>query len=206
MITARRNSAGVSFPEQEVLRISKSGRFLVKPGLGAFVYGYSLIFSLDHVLCARDLDAVDAQELSDFVSEEIRILRSLTGSPVIFFEHGSESKNHITGCYDHLHIHLLPLQVSILDDLIEELGFPVEYSQDFFARTSMRASSYIMYGDISGKVYYFFLDRVLRSQTIRQICCQRLGIPDAWDWALYPNRDCIASYVKSYRENAVVHD
>ena len=82
------------------------------PGLGAFVEGYSLIVSKQHVSNTGCLDDTSIVKLEQFATEVKRILRVIYAVGTIVFEHGSLGVRRKAGsCIEHHHLHILPFNL-----------------------------------------------------------------------------------------------
>src|SRR5215218_6653053 len=95
------------FPEDHILAESRS--FYVKPGLGHFAEGYTLINSKCHLKSFSYFPEEELKELSKVVSIVRDRLKIIYGCNVVVFEHGEVNGQHHPGCcLDHAHLHLIP--------------------------------------------------------------------------------------------------
>ena len=184
-------------PEDYLLAESRS--FYVKPGLGHFTEGYTLINSKRHVKSFSYLTEEELEELSRVVSVISSRLKEIYKYNVVAFEHGEVNGKHHPGCcLEHAHLHLIPLPEHVDDgmslcfkrDDIFELSELGKYSVD--------GISYLLYVDRSGEIAVYNIDTDLPSQFLRREFCQRLGMVDYWDWAVFPFRDSIGCFLARY--------
>jgi ATP adenylyltransferase len=184
-------------PEDSFLAESRS--FYVKPGLGHFIEGYTLINSKRHVKSFSCLSEARLEELSKVVSVVRDRLKAIYGCNVVVFEHGDVNEQHHPGCcLDHAHLHLIPLpghiddglRLSFLKDKLCELRELGVYS--------ISEISYILYIDRSAEISVYRVDNNLPSQFLRREFCRRFGMTDYWDWAVFPFRDSIGRYLARY--------
>lgn len=99
-------------PWDEIL--FETDNFVVVPTLGAIVRGWLLIVSKDHYLCMGALPKSLWPELLGLKSYFSNLLTDIYG-PITMFEHGPHSEKLEIGCgIDHAHLHLVPLNFSLL--------------------------------------------------------------------------------------------
>jgi ATP adenylyltransferase len=168
--------------------VHESENFVVMTSLGSLVEGWLLIVPRIHTLSAGALPAVLSEELR---SVKARVCEMLTAGygPVNFFEHGPSECRHTTGCgVDHAHVHAVPG----IEDL---LGAAVPF---------LPPSARFRPGDINDcreaiakGLDYLYLEQPngdpwiatagnFGSQTFRKAIAARLGLPDRYDWKVFP--------------------
>lgn len=158
-------------------------RAFAVPSLGSFMPGYLLAVPVAHVTASCRIPAEGKARFAAFVYKLASQLTSLYGTQVTIFEHGaclSNSKPQ-SACVDHAHVHLVPGNY----DLSTEAPSQVYKHESFMEFLEMKQSdSYLMLQDPAGPILSF--DDKPTSQFFRRIIAQRLGIPDYWDYAMFP--------------------
>lgn len=190
-------------PEDQVLAESQS--FFVKPGLGHFSLGYSLICSRRHVGNMASLSLSELDELGTITEVFCARLRTITGKQIVVFEHGACSSNRGGACIDHAHLHLLPLPNEVAPELVLPITSRLIRSFRELQPLSGWNGAYLYCStDLDmGRAYQ--LDRVLPSQYARRVYCERIGKPDEWDWAVFQYRDQIRNFIDQYLAEAELY-
>ena len=163
----------------------------VIPGLGAFVPGYVLIFPEQHVESILKIPRERSDAFSLLLAKTAKAIRAVYG-PLTIFEHGSCTRRDLrrSACLDHAHIHLLPGSYGLLCHL-QKLG-----------RISLDRT------DFSGLVehvgYLYLHEPTLAprycpdpgvSQFFRKRIAEQMGIPEEWDYLMYPPLDNVRQTV-----------
>jgi diadenosine tetraphosphate (Ap4A) HIT family hydrolase len=153
------------------------------PSLGSFVPGYLLAVPVAHVTASCRIQESDKARFASFVNKLAFKLTSIYETQVTVFEHGAclSSQEPQSACVNHAHVHLVPGNY----DLTTEAPSPV-YKHDSFAEfmEEEQSKSYLMLQDPGGPLLSF--EDKSTSQYFRRIIAQRLGIPDYWDYAMFP--------------------
>lgn len=190
-----------NFPEDEV--IDETIKLYAKPGLGHFAEGYTLILTKDHYPSYAYLCLNDLRELDLFKQSIKSNLESIYRKPIIAFEHGYvDSQNRASSCanscIDHAHLHLLPCDVDLQNLLIQKFDYETISETTELSKYKTSKLSYIYYESISGEKFVFTTHEQFPSQFLRRLLCENLGIPDMWDWTVFPFREKIESFKKAY--------
>jgi diadenosine tetraphosphate (Ap4A) HIT family hydrolase len=192
---------GGEHPEDHILAESQS--FYAKPGLGHFVNGYTLVNSKQHVTSFSFLPVDQLAELEVFSVEIARRLELVYGAQPLGFEHGEVGGRFHPGCcFEHAHLHLLPLPDRIGDSLSLDFIATRLGSLGELRSFSCRSIPYLLLRRRNGEVVVFNVDRNLPSQFLRREFCSRLGKQHQWDWAVFPFREEILKFTKLYHESA----
>ncbi|MFA6215443.1 MAG: hypothetical protein WC768_02655 [Patescibacteria group bacterium] len=162
--------------------------FVVFPTLGCFIEGYLLIASKFHYIGIGQIPSNLHQELEEVQQKVSNVLLENYGIAPVFFEHGPAScGNKGGGCIVHAHLHALPVEVDLLQD-ISSL-FECQPVTGFGAMQQLYAEGtpYLFWQNADGKRFVFKLSRTdfLPSQFIRRIIAEKLGLPERWDWRSY---------------------
>ena len=191
-------------PENIIL--DSSSNFYCKPALGQFIEGYLLINSKRHIPNFASLSSIEEyNELENLIQKtQFKISKILRKSEFITFEHGSTNRfcnvNACKSkCIDHAHMHIIPTSKDIIKDL--HLMFEVFEINCLTDLNSYANNSYLYYSSTLSKKHYCIpINSYLPSQFIRQLICQKLDIPDMWNWNQHPFRDRIAKFNSKYIE------
>ncbi len=163
--------------------VLQSENFVVVPTLGHLVPGWLLLVPRKHYICMGALPSETLSELASVKDEAERLLLSLYRPP-IKFEHGSCSYGKAGACVDHAHLHLVPME----QDLSNELNFlfsrrPVRSCGDLSVEYQL-ARPYLFYEDSAGLASIYEIS-VIPSQFMRMLVARRLGMLDRYDWRRY---------------------
>jgi diadenosine tetraphosphate (Ap4A) HIT family hydrolase len=150
-------------------------------GLGAFVPGYVLVFPEQHVESALRIRQETSGAFRDLVQRTVSAVQSAFGPPTLF-EHGSCPRQGVrrSACLDHAHIHILPGSYD-LRSYVTGRGGPQDQSVN--ERTLDRAAYLFLHEPMMRPVYG--RDPGM-SQFFRRQIATALGIPDEWDYLLFP--------------------
>ena len=100
-----------------------SDNFFVFPSLGQIVEGYLLISPKNHHLSIAQIPNNLYFELEELKNKVKKVLTDNYQKP-LFFEHGPISKYEKGGCcIDHAHLHCVPAEVDILEDLAKHFDY-----------------------------------------------------------------------------------
>ncbi len=160
----------------------ESDNFIVFPALGQIVEGYLLIVSKKHYISMGQVPSGLYSEL-DSVCRKVREVLSDNYEIPLFFEHGAVSQIKKGGCcIEHAHLHAVPIEVDIMD----ELAGRFEYSKikSFFKirRQFKKGISYFYYESNLGERYLFEISEIVPSQYIRRVIANKVGRPERWNW------------------------
>jgi diadenosine tetraphosphate (Ap4A) HIT family hydrolase len=163
------------------------------PAVGAFLPGYLLASPVVHLSSVRGLPSTSRAGFAEFVEQVAARVHERYG-PSTIFEHGScrQAERRRSACLTHAHVHIVPGSYSF--DL---LGLPVlefaslaEFSD---SPANSRVDGYLMYREPGGPVCY---SRDLGvSQYFRRHIASVRGVPDDWDYALFPHFDNIRTTI-----------
>jgi diadenosine tetraphosphate (Ap4A) HIT family hydrolase len=179
--------------------IYETEHFVVVPSIGQLVEGYLLIVPRGHYLSIGHLPQTLLLEFEKLQKLTKSILTDAYTSPILF-EHGPVSeKQHGGCCVDHAHLHLVPANVDLrgrLDNLLPSKSILS------FAELALETSSerpYLYYESQNGDRSVYPATGV-PSQLLRKVLAQELGIPDQWDWLIFPGKErLVRTYVKLVR-------
>lgn len=181
------------FPPDKNRILKKTKDFYMMLSLGPIVEGYMLIITKKHIPLFQSLpEHLVAEFLA--IKRAVRKIFSEEYGGCVFFEHNLSStsitKRDTPHDY-HAHLHCVPTDVDILEDIGEVLT-PIHvdnwYSLGDHAR---RFSESIYYENNSGDMYIFSVNKLVRKQFLRYLLAEKLGVPERADWNIYLGWDDI---------------
>lgn len=188
---------GESFARRAVL--AASGHSSVIPSVGALVAGHVLVVPNEHYTNIACTPRAKTADLSALALAVYGALRSTYRVEVVAFEHGSlDGETRSGACLDHAHLHLLPLEGG-LTSVVQKSpslwtrvrsGEILQSASDYLDR----GSSYLSLWD--GLGWWIRSGVNVRSQELRREVSSVLGVPDRWDWGIFPNTDLMARTVQ----------
>jgi diadenosine tetraphosphate (Ap4A) HIT family hydrolase len=158
-------------------------RAMAIPSLGSFRPGYLLVVPVTHVTASCRIPTGDKARFAAFVSDLVSQLTLLYRTQVTIYEHGACLSNDKSqsACVNHAHVHLIPGHYDLTTEAPSEVCKHNSFV-DFLEEG--QSDSYLMLQDPGGPLLSF-QDKP-RSQFFRRIIAQRMGIPDYWDYAMFP--------------------
>jgi diadenosine tetraphosphate (Ap4A) HIT family hydrolase len=164
----------------------------VIPGLGAFVPGYVLVFPEQHVESTLRLRGEAGFAFGDLLSQTIRSVTETFG-PATVFEHGSCSERNVrrSSCIDHAHTHVIPGIYGLSAFLTEPFSLAVD-------RQKLTSGTNVGYLLVDEPPYgpQYGLDPGV-SQYMRRCIAVKLGIPDEWDYLIFPRLENVAETARA---------
>ncbi len=181
----------------EILAQTKD--FVLVPGVGALVQGYTLIVARKHYRTMASVGAPELAEFLDFVAHISDELRKLYG-PLLLFEHGSATPQVSKGtCIEHAHWQILPLPTTIWTRLeSDRMLIEVRDFRDVACQLGWR-QSYLYIQDSEGICKLLVQNSPIPSQLLRREIADALGRPQEWDWALFPNWGNLRATIRDVR-------
>jgi diadenosine tetraphosphate (Ap4A) HIT family hydrolase len=164
----------------------------VIPGLGAFVPGYVLVFPEQHVESTLRIRGQAGSAFGDLLSRTIRSVTEVFG-PVTVFEHGSCSQRNLrrSACIDHAHTHIMPGVYGLSSFMPKPFGQPA----DPMEQTLKADVGYLLLDELPYGPQYGPDPGV--SQFMRRCIAVKLGIPDEWDYLLFPRLENVTETARA---------
>jgi len=193
-----KGEASLELPENQIIR--KSDFFYTKPALGAFIEGYSLVNTNEHIENMKCLSQFELTKLSSYIRIEIKNLQRIYNSPILLFEHGSLHKNCdkrencIGKCIPHAHIHLVPTRINPIEELKQKFDYEVLDKLNHIS--SIDYKSYLLISNDFNKYYVFKADERVKSQFVRKLICKENKMKEQWNWVYYPFRKNILNHLR----------
>jgi len=170
--------------------ISSTKKSLSIIGMGALTPGYILIAPKEHHLRLLDLDKEELEDLLR-MKEVIGAHIEQKYGPVMFFEHGSARNCVASGaCVEHAHLHVIPQTIFEFRQFIPTGVIETRFSSFQEFATEYKTKGSYLYLELSPEeIYTYNCGDQAPSQFFRQVWANALGIPDKYDWALFPESD-----------------
>ncbi|MEO1053378.1 MAG: hypothetical protein AAFX87_22280 [Bacteroidota bacterium] len=190
------NTYDSSYPENYIFLECDS--FYAKPALGAFIDGYVLINTKEHISSFSKLNLHEFNELEWFIREVSGLLKNLYKKDVLIFEHGELSKlcnvrNNCPGkCLDHAHLHMIPGNFDVVPLL--KNNFVYQELEEFNELTKTQFGNYL-YVRHNEDHWVFDADNKVSSQYLRRLIANMSGLGDKWNWVSHPFRDKIREFL-----------
>jgi ATP adenylyltransferase len=186
IVAGKYKYAGIDEP------FASNDEFIALASIGAIVEGWSLIIPKAHQLSMRNVYWNSV--LSDFLGSVLPPLIYQYG-PLIAFEHGANKEGSTTACgTDHAHLHLVPIDESLLPDLN---GSGLKWVQCHTTEIAFRSghNEYLFYTELSNNAvwqdpvgYLHILDQPI-SQFFRRLLAKRKGGTEEFDYNRFPYLD-----------------
>ncbi|MCP4372380.1 MAG: methyltransferase domain-containing protein [Deltaproteobacteria bacterium] len=207
------NSFRILFSKEELNTrvIHETSNYMATPGIGALLSGYVLVWSKQHVMSLSYLSPEQLEELEHLVTILRNQIYKTTKIPTVVFEHGGTG-SHIQlneircgACIDHAHLHICPTLTDINTrfDVEKFKIHQIARLQDL-ANWQSKKTHYLFYENLAGEKIIYQPKESLPSQFMRRHWSENLGIPDKWDWALFPMKHHMISTIDMFRKNS--HD
>lgn len=102
----------------------------------------------------------------------IKLYRELYNSDTLFFEHGSAKSGYAGASIDHAHLHYVPYNSSINNDLDKLLGKAIEC--DIFAHSTFKNEFSYIYTENSNNKKIYKVEK-LPSQFLRKLMSEKIN-------------------------------
>ena len=175
--------------------------FIIVPTRGCIVEGYLLIIPKHHYYGMASLPQDKIADLTKIKNQVRQYLTNHFTAP-IFFEHGPicRTTNRAGSCLDHAHLHCVPVQHDFLKLLRNSHQLKALDNFEELAMESTMNRSY-MYYENQGGLKFVFSDINVPSQYMRRLIAKTIGIPNKWDWAVFPFEKHAQSTIKTLESN-----
>jgi diadenosine tetraphosphate (Ap4A) HIT family hydrolase len=181
--------------------IKETENFVVFPSIGQIVEGYLLVIPKQHYLCMGALPDRLFNELENIVDECERALLEVYSSKSILFEHGAVGttlEKRAGCCTDHAHLHIVPGEVELLDEIKKNYTPQRIYSFKDLKEKWVKNIPYLFYRNTKKEMFVFDVPPVI-SQYFRQILAKKLNKIDRWDWRRYSGKKEMINTIKRLR-------
>lgn len=162
----------------------ESQNFVALPSLGALVEGWVLLVPKRHFISFGAMPDSVLAEMSDFKSFVCSVLGQCYGT-LGAFEHGPSAASRTMGCgVDHAHLHLVPCQFDLLNEVTPYLPRGVTWTNAGIEECQAayrRGEDYLYLEQPIGSARIATHDR-FGSQLFRRAIATRIGVWDQYNW------------------------
>lgn len=157
--------------------IYKNKNFFVMPSVGPISPCHLLVCPIKHVNSFAQLDYNILEEATEFLINILKLVHDEYGC-VIAFEHGSSKEGISSSSCSHAHIHVLAAKIP-LEEKLKQKGLYLEKIESIKEIKSIFKNNtpYFLIIDNKG-VLWVTEDEICRSQYLRILCAEELGIKD----------------------------
>ena len=176
----------------------ENAHFVCIPALGALLPGYVIVVSKRHVTSINRLTEIEIDSLTS-------ILHQLMGFEIyqdghLLFEHGTQNSLRGGACIYHYHLHFLPIQNMTISNIEERI--PISTTRHmveniFSVRSNKTEQSYLLLSD--GITTVCHMSDEIPSQLVRRIVAEYIGMPEQWNWTIYPHMDRVVQTIDAVR-------
>ncbi|WP_163995677.1 hypothetical protein [Pyxidicoccus caerfyrddinensis] len=180
---------------------------VVVPALGSIIEGYVMLVSKNHRSSVATLKAQQATQVQRELDSVLSALEKQSGSSRwVVFEHGTTLDCGLKACcVDHLHLHLLPVDMDLAADLATRLSCEarhIEALQELRQVRESGADNYIYVRNPDGK-HYVLTPPAYSSQFVRQVLAERAGKGDLWNWQHHPMEADSLKTIRMFRDAGI---
>lgn len=164
--------------------------FFVVAAMGQFIGGYVLICPRLHFLNLGVMHSDLHDQFLHLKGQVCTVLLEEYGNKIMLFEHGPASRQMRGGsCLDHAHLHALPVDLNTPPDWVSACldGGRIHDISDLFEYAAAGRPYFFL--ESSDSTMYLYDASSLPCQYGRQVVARLLGIPEQWDWRMYPHLD-----------------
>ncbi len=181
--------------------IMETDKFFLLSSIGSLVEGWTMVIPKNH--CYSMKEFYTQPEFQQFVNDSVSKLSNIyKDKKIIAFEHGANKFGSLTACgTNHAHIHLVPIDSSLLDDIQKHLSFD-KISIDEISN-HISDNEYLLYIDIektlnSSPAHIHILEKPI-SQFFRKIIAEKLGNPEKYNYKEYLNKEISEATIKAFK-------
>lgn len=163
---------------------SDEDKAFVVPSVGSLVPGYLLAIPVLHVTATCRIPEDEKERFASFVETIRTRLEQIYKSGVTLFEHSAcgAPQQARSACISHAHLHLVPGSYDLASEAPQSRMMQYASLRAFIE--GEHTSSYLMLQDPGGPV--IASEDPAIPQFFRRLIAKRLGIAEAWDFALFP--------------------
>lgn len=184
--------------------------FYVTAAIGAYMPGYIQLCSYYHRTSATGIISTEREEFKRLSKAIRNSFQSVYGNYGIGFEHGQAGtclwrENHIHSLCHHMHVHFLPTEIDIHNDIVAKFSDYIEVADidDMIEirKNVLCGAPYLYFSPTLNRGYmYSVADIEVPRQFLRRCVAEQLGISEKADWQEYPGVEFYEQTIKDLSE------
>lgn len=171
MNTRFKNNKLVNLPSEECI-LFENNNIYVQVDISPLCRGHILIITKEHYLNFYETPDGIKKDTKKIMNTIIKLYRELYNSDTLFFEHGSAKSGYAGASIDHAHLHCVPYNNSINNDLDKLLGKAIEC--DIFAHSTFKNEFSYIYTENSNNKKIYKVEK-LPSQFLRKLMSEKIN-------------------------------
>lgn len=171
MNTRFKNNKLVNLPSEECI-LFENNNIYVQVDISPLCRGHILIITKEHYLNFYETPDGIKKDTKKIMNTIIKLHRELYNSDTLFFEHGSAKSGYAGASIDHAHLHCVPYNNSINNDLDKLLGKAIEC--DIFAHSTFKNEFSYIYTENSNNEKIYKVEK-LPSQFLRKLMSEKIN-------------------------------
>lgn len=171
MNTRFKNNKLVNLPNEECI-LFENNNIYVQVDISPLCRGHILIITKEHYLNFYETPDGIKKDTKKIMNTIIKLYRELYNSDTLFFEHGSAKSGYAGASIDHAHLHCVPYNNSINNDLDKLLGKAIEC--DIFAHSTFKNEFSYIYTENSNNKKIYKVEK-LPSQFLRKLMSEKIN-------------------------------
>ena len=166
--------------------LAESTNWYAIPTLGSLTVGYVLLVCKHHYLSLATMNRDLIFEMIELKENIEKIILSKMNLHCVTFEHGSTTGEVGANSVDHVHVHIVPLQENVWNDIskrnsIVDFCKIADYSSLIDLWENELPDSYLLFQDLDKNIYYIKDAKKYDSQFFRKCISSYLNV-EVWDW------------------------
>lgn len=165
----------------------ETSNWFAVPTIGSLTAGYVLLVHKQHYLSLADVPYSSYEEMLSLKKHIESVLAECLGLDCVTFEHGTSNPfSKGANSVDHVHIHIVPFERPIWQDIVSTIS-PLSikdidnYERLYQEWQSIHPDSYLLFQDTNQKIYYIPDASNMPSQLFRKCLAPHLAAP-CWNW------------------------
>ena len=171
MNTRFKNNKLVNLPSEECI-LFENNNIYVQVDISPLCIGHILIITKEHYLNFYETSNEIKNDTRKVMNSIKKLYRGLYNSDTLFFEHGSAESGYAGASIDHAHLHCVPYNQSINNDLDKLLGESMEC--DIFEHSTFKNEFSYIYTENSNNKTIYKVEK-LPSQFLRKLMSEKIN-------------------------------
>ena len=178
----------------------------VFPTVGCFIKGYILLATKEHYISLYNCPDIVVSKIKDAIDIICNNFTQKLNTGMVFFEHGTVNNFNLSpASVCHFHMHFLPINRSIWNDINERHNFKYYKISDLsdvkYLIDEHEIIAYLLFGDYDKQLYLIDCSKEeFPSQFLRKVMYEYYygdSTYDEWDWKKFPYYDMMVKTMHS---------